>query len=92
VSSRLVELTARRVALQAECALRRDDAAQSLAEIEHGVARIDRAVAAARRFAPLLVVGGAVALIAVGPSRALSMVARGLALGLYAKQARRLLG
>lgn len=92
MSSRLVALTARRAALQAECALQRDDAAQSYAEIEQGTMRVDRVIGTVRRLTPLLVVAGAGVLLVVGPVRALSLVSRGIALGLYAQQARRLLG
>jgi hypothetical protein len=91
MSSRLVALTARRAALQAECALQRDDAALAYGDIEQGVAKVDRVVAGVRRLAPVLLVGGAVALLAIGPARALSLVRRGLAVGLYAREARRLL-
>ena len=81
MSSRLAALTARRAALQAECALQRDDAALAYGDIEQGVAKVDR----------VLLVAGAVALLAIGPARALSLVRRGLAVGLYAREARRLL-
>ncbi len=91
MNSRLVALTARRAALQAECALQRDDAALAYGDIEQGVAKVDRVVAGVRRMAPVLLVGGAVALLAIGPARALSLVSRGLAFGLYAREARRLL-
>jgi len=91
MSSRLVALTARRAALQAQCALDRDDAALAYADIEQGVAKVDRVVAGVRRLAPILVMGGAVALLAIGPARALTLVRRGLAVGLYAREARRLL-
>jgi hypothetical protein len=92
MSSRLVALTARRAALQAECALQRDDAAQAYAEIAQGALRVDRFVGTVRRLTPLLVIAGAGVLLVVGPARALSLVGRGLALRLYAQQARRLLG
>ena len=92
MSSRLVALTARRAALQAECALQRDDAAQAYAEITQGTMRVDRVIGTVRRLAPLLVVAGAGVLLAVGPARALSLVSRGIALRLYVQQARRLLG
>ena len=91
MNSRLAALTARRAALQAECALQRDDAALAYGGIEQGAAKIDRAVATVRRIAPVLVVAGAVGLLALGPARALSLVRRALTLGLYASQARRLL-
>jgi hypothetical protein len=91
VSSRLRALTAHRAALQAEIALQRDDARQSYAEIEHGIARVDRGILVVQRLAPLLLVAGAAVLIALGPARALALVRRGLTLGLFASHARRLL-
>jgi hypothetical protein len=91
VSSRLVALTARRAALQAECALQRDEAVQAYAEIESGTSRIDRLVGALRRLTPVLVVGGGVVIIALGPARALTLVRRGLTFAWYVLQARSLL-
>jgi hypothetical protein len=91
LNSHLKALTARRAALQAEVALQRDDARQAYAEIERGAARVDRAVATVRRQAPVLVVAGAVGLLALGPARALALVRRGVTLGLYARETRRLL-
>jgi YqjK-like protein len=92
MSSRLAALTARRVALQAECAVQRDEAAMAYGQIEQGVARVDRVVGTVRRFTPVLVAAGAVGLLVVGPSRLLSLLRRGIALSLYAREARRLLG
>jgi len=91
VSSRLVALTARRAALQAECALQRDDAAQAYAGIESGAARIDRAVAVLRRLTPVFIVGGVVVVVALGPARAINLARRGVTLAIYALQARSLL-
>lgn len=91
MSSRLAALTARRAALQAECALQRDETAMAYGQIEQGVARVDRVVAAVRRLTPILVLGGAIALLAVGPSRTVKLARRGIALTLYAREARRLL-
>jgi hypothetical protein len=91
VNSRLTALTARRAALQAEVALQRDDARQAYAEIERGAARVDRAVATVRRLTPVLVVVGAIGLLALGPARAVAMLRRGVTFGLFANQARRLL-
>jgi DNA-binding XRE family transcriptional regulator len=91
VSSHLTALTARRAALQAEVALQRDDARQAYAAIEAGTTKVDRVVSTARKLTPLLLVAGAAAFIAVGPARALSLARRGLTLGLYVGQARRLL-
>lgn len=91
MSSRLVALTARRAALQAECALQRDDAMLAYSEIESGAMRTDRLLGALRRLTPLLVVGGGVVLVALGPARALTLLRRGLTFALYALQARTLL-
>ena len=91
MSSRLAALTARRAALQAECAQQRDGAALAYGEIEQSVARVDRVVATVRRLTPFLVVGGAVALLVIGPSRVLPLLRRGVALSMYAREARRLL-
>jgi hypothetical protein len=91
VSSRLVALTARRAALQAECALQRDDAAQAYAGIESGAARVDRVVAVLRRLTPVFVVGGIVVVIARGPARAITLARRGVTLAIYVLQARNVL-
>jgi hypothetical protein len=92
MSSRLAALTARRAALQAECAAQRDEAALAYGQIEQGVARVDRVVGTVRRLTPVLVAAGAIGLLVVGPSRLLSLLRRGIALSLYAREARRLLG
>jgi len=91
VSSRLVALTARRAALQAECALQRDDAVQAYAGIASGAERIDGVVAVLRRLTPVLIVGGVVVVVALGPARAISLARRGVTLAIYALQARSLL-
>ena len=91
MSSRLVALTARRAALQAECALQRDDAVQAYVEIESGARRIDRAIAALRRLTPAFLVGGGIVLVALGPARASRLVRRGLTFAMVALQARSLL-
>jgi len=92
MSSRLAVLTARRAALQAECALQREGATLAYGEIEQSVARVDRVVATVRRLTPLLVAAGAIGLLVIGPSRVLSLLRRGVAVSLYAREARRLLG
>jgi hypothetical protein len=91
MSSRLAALTARRAALQAECALQRDGAGLAYAEIEQSVARVDAVVSTVRRLTPVLVAAGAIGLLLVGPSRVLSVLRRGVALSMYAREARRLL-
>jgi len=90
VSERLAELTARRRALQARCALQRDDVQTLYAGIEQRTARVDRVIGVARSLTPLVAVGGVVVLLAMGPHRALLLVRRGLAVALYAVQARRM--
>jgi len=91
MSSRLVALTARRAALQAECALQRDDAVQAYSGIAQGAERFDRVVAVLRRLTPMLVLGGIVVVVALGPSRAMALTRRGITLAIYALQARSLL-
>lgn len=91
MSDRLAALTARRRALQSRCALQRDDVQTLYAAIEDRTSRVDRAIDAARTLAPLVAVGGVVLLLAMGPHRALLLLRRGLAIALYATQARRLL-
>lgn len=89
--SRLLALTARRTALQAECALQRDDVSQVYARIEHRVGRVDRVVETLRGLTPILAVGGVVLLLAMGPGRSLRLLQRGLALGVSVNQIRRFL-
>jgi hypothetical protein len=81
-------LTARRRNLQAECELLRDDVRQVYDDIEQRTSRADRMIETARRFAPVVAIGGAVVLFALGPRRALALVRRSLTIALYAKQAR----
>ncbi len=89
--SRLLALTARRTALQAECALQRDDIGQVYARIEDRVGRVDRVVETLRGLTPILAVGGVVLLLAMGPGRSLRLLQRGLALGVSVNQIRRFL-
>lgn len=92
MSPRLAALTARRGALQAEIALQRDDLAEAYADIEQGTARTDRVLLAVQRMGPLIAVLGAAGMLALGPSRALRLLKRGVTVALFAAQARRLLG
>jgi hypothetical protein len=91
MSSRRAALAARRGMLQAECALQRDDVRQLYGGIEGTVSRVDRAIETVRSLAPVVLVGGAAILFAVGPHRALRLLRRGLAVTLYANQALRIL-
>lgn len=88
MSDRLAELTARRRVLQARCALQRDDVGMLYAGIERRAARVDRFIDMARSVTPLVAIAGVVLLLGMGPQRALLLVRRGLAIGLYAVQAR----
>lgn len=90
MSQRLEALIARRMALQAECALQRDDVRQLYGGIEGTAVRADRAIEVVRRFTPLIAVGGAAVLFALGPGRALRLLRNGLSVALYANQARQL--
>jgi uncharacterized coiled-coil protein SlyX len=91
MSSRLVALQARRAALQAECALQRDDLRQLHGGIAARAQSVDRMIETVRSLAPVIAVGGIAVLVALGPGRALSLMRRGLSVWLYANQALRIL-
>ena len=91
MSSRLLALQARRAALQAECALLRDDLRQLHGGIAARAESADRMIDTIRSFAPVIAVGGIAVLVAFGPGRAWGLLRRGLAWTLYANQALRLL-
>ena len=91
MSSRLVALQARRAALQAECALQRDDLRLLHGGIAARAESADRVIDTVRSFAPVIAVGGIAVLVALGPGRALNLLRRGLSVWLYANQALRIL-
>ena len=91
MSSRLDALTARRTALQAECAAQRDDMQLLYGGIEGKLARVDRTIEAVRRLAPVIAAGGIAVLVVLGPGRALGLLRRALSVAVYANQALRLL-
>ncbi len=91
MSMRLEQLAARRRLLQLQCAVQRGEIAEIEADLDAGAARVDRVVAMARRFTPLLLVTGVVIFVAIGPGRALGLVSRGLAAATIANRAARLL-
>ena len=91
MSTQLEQLAARRRLLQLRCAVQRGEIAEIQAGIDAGAARADRVIATARRFTPLLVVTGAVIVLAIGPGRALGLVRQGLAAATLADRAARLL-
>ena len=90
MSSGLAATTARRVALQAKCAAQRSALAGQLDDAEDGLRPVDRAISLARQFGMLAVVAGAVALIIIGPGKALRAARNVLAVAPYAAQAVRL--
>lgn len=91
MSDRLTALTARRVALQADCALQRDDVLSIYQGMAKRASRVDSVVSRVRSFGPLIAVGGVALLVALGPSRGLRLVSRALRFGVYANQAMRFL-
>jgi hypothetical protein len=88
VSSRLAALAARRSDLQAECELQRDDVRQLYAGLEERTARTDRMIETVRRLAPALLIGGFIAMVALGPRRIASLVRRGLPIAVVVSQIR----
>jgi hypothetical protein len=92
VSSRLASLTARRIALQAECARQRADTTEAYREIAAGAERADRLLEVARRLTPVLVFAGVAAVVALGPTRTLALARRALTIAIYVRQARAVLG
>jgi len=89
VSARLEALTARRRALQAQCALQREDVQTLYAGIESRTNRVDQVITTVRSLSPVLAIGGLVLLVAMGPQRALRAARRGLTMALYASHVRR---
>ena len=90
MSSGLAATTARRVALQAKCAAQRSALAGQLDDAEDGLRPVDRAIYLVRTFGPLAVVAGTVALIIIGPGKALRATRNVLTVAPYAAQALRL--
>jgi hypothetical protein len=91
MTTRLEQLAARRRLLQVRCAVQRGDIAEIEADLDAGAARVDRVVAMARRFTPLLLVTGVAIVVAMGPGRVLGLVGQGLAAATIANRAARLL-
>lgn len=91
MSTHLEQLAARRRLLQLRCAVQRGEIAETQAGIDAGAARADRVIAVARRFTPVLLVAGAVIVLAMGPARALGLVRQGLVAATVANRAARLL-
>jgi hypothetical protein len=91
MSTRVERLTIRRRLLQAECALQRDEIGGIQADLDAGAARADHVISVARRLTPLLLAAGVATAVLIGPARLLGVVRQGLALGLVANRASRLL-
>lgn len=89
MSSGLAELTARRIALQAQCAAQRGELTRVYGDIERGIAPVDGVAIAVRTFLPLAAVVSITVLIVLGPARALAAVRQGLALAMTASDALR---
>lgn len=91
MTTRRDALVVRRRALQAECQRQREDAGALYGDIAGRAARVDGVVAIARSLTPVIAVGGAVALLVIGPGRVLRLLRNALPIALYAIQARSLL-
>jgi YqjK-like protein len=91
MSSHVERLEARRRLLQAECAVQRGEIGAIHADLDAGAARADQLIAAVRRLTPVLLAGAVVATVVIGPGRLLGLARQGLALGLLASRAGRLL-
>lgn len=86
MTSRLAELTARRIVLQESCEAQRQELSRAHGAVAQVVAPVDRAAGVARDVLPLVAVAGIVGLIAVGPHRTLSLLRRGLSIALVVTQ------
>lgn len=91
MSARVDRLTVRRRLLQAECAVQRVEIGGLQSDLAAGAARADHVIGVARRLTPLLLAAGGVAAVLIGPARLLGLARQGLALGLVANRASRLL-
>lgn len=91
MSGRLAALTARRQALQADCAQQRQEIVELYSGIESRTTRVDRTIETVRSVAPLIAIGGFAILVVLGPGRALRLLRRGLSVAVYVNQALRIL-
>ncbi len=90
MSASLATTTARRLALQAQCAAQRGELARELGAVEDGLRPVDRTIYFVRTFGPLAAVAGVTALIVIGPGKAMRAMRNVLAVAPYAAQALRL--
>jgi hypothetical protein len=91
MSTRVARLTVRRRLLQAECAVQRGEIGGIHSDLDAGAARADHVISVARRLTPLLLAAGVVVAVLIGPARLLGLARQGLALGVVASRASRLL-
>ena len=91
MSMRVERLAVRRRLLQAECAVQLGEIGSIQSDLEAGAARTDHIIGVARRLTPLLLAAGVAAAVLIGPARLLGVARQGLALGLVASRASRLL-
>lgn len=90
MSRGLAATTARRVALQTKCTAQRGELARQLGAIEDGLRPVDRAIHCVQTYGPLMAIAGVVALVVIGPRRALRATRNVLVVAPYAAQALRL--
>ena len=91
MSARVERLSVRRRLLQAECAVQRGEIGGIQSDLEAGAARADHVISVARRLTPLLLAAGVAAAVMIGPARLVGLARQGLALGVVASRASRLL-
>ena len=91
MSTRVERLAVRRRLLQAECAVQRGEIGGIQSDLDAGAARADHVIGVVRRLSPLLLVAGVAAAVLIGPTRLLGVARQGLAFGLLASRASRLL-
>ena len=91
MSTRVERLSVRRRLLQAECAVQRGEIGGIQSDLEAGAARADHVISVARRLTPLLLAAGVAAAVMIGPARLVGLARQGLALGVVASRASRLL-
>jgi hypothetical protein len=91
MSTRVERLAVHRRLLQAECAVQRGEIGGIHSDLDAGAARADHVISVARRLTPLLLVAGVAAAVLIGPARLVGLARQGLALGMVASRASRLL-
>lgn len=79
MSDRLTDLSARKLELLQRSDALRLDVAQYSSDVEERLAGVDHVIGTVRRLAsnPLVIAGGAVAMLAVGPRKLFRLIGRG---------------